>query len=147
MSALTPAWLPVSWAGNFPGMSREDRTLWRRYLRDHAHEWDAFAYNVTVGGLDCELPDVHAEVAAHWRYCTAKRIDALALKDGRPTIVEVRYQAGVSAAGSLLVYRELYHELVPPPPRAGLLLITDDIAPDTERACRALGIPTVRVPE
>lgn len=145
-AALPIAWHPPEWRGHFPQLSLEDRLIWHRFLDHWATAYDCYAYDVAIGGLDCDDPHTPPALARAWRYCTAKRIDVLALRDGRPTIIEVRYQAGVSAVGALLVYRVLFREHNRGLPRAPLRLITDNIAPDTQRAAEHYGIEVTVLP-
>lgn len=145
-ASLDIAWHPPNWRGHFPQLSLEDRLIWARFLDKYADDYDAYAYDVAVGGLDCDDPDLPEALRRQWRYCTAKRIDVLAVHHDRPTIIEVRYQAGTSAVGALLVYRFLFHELNPDCPNPPLRLLTDHIAPDTRRAASALGIDVLELP-
>lgn len=145
-AALPISWQPPTYRGHFQQMSLEDRLIWSRWLDTHGTRFDCYAYDVAVGGLDCDDDTLGEQYRRMWRYCTAKRIDVLAMKAGAPTIIECRYQAGVSAVGALLVYRHLFTEHNPHLPVPALLLLTDQIAPDTERAARALGITTTTLP-
>lgn len=144
--ALPIAWYPGTWRGHFPQLSLEDRLIWSRWLDRHAHDFDAYAYDVAVGGLDCDDPDLPETTRRQWRYCTAKRIDVLAVRACAPTIIEVRYQAGVSAIGALLVYRYLFAEHNPTLDPAPLILLTDHIAPDTRRAAESYRITVTELP-
>jgi hypothetical protein len=145
-AALPIGWQPPTYRGHFEQMSLEDRLIWSRWLDHHAHAFDCYAYNVYIGGADCDQLDLPQPVKDQWRSCTAKRIDVLGWRRGRAWIIEVRYQAGVSAVGALLVYRHLFAEHNPNLPAPALLLLTDNIATDTARAARALGIAIKLLP-
>jgi hypothetical protein len=137
--------LPIQWQDYAPGgyqrqLSAEDRPIWNRFIHANPGAFDLIAYDVPIGGQDCDDPDTPEFTRRQWRYCTAKRIDVLALKGTAPTIIEVRYQAGCSAIGALLVYRVLYREHNPGSAYPTLLLLTDTIAPDTKRAAASYGI-------
>jgi hypothetical protein len=142
-AALPPSWRANSFRGHYPQLSAEDRPIWTRFLDAHADTFDRYAYDVPVGGQDCDQLDASEALKRQWRYCTAKRIDVLAQRGNTFTLIECRYQAGVSAVGALLVYRFLFTEHNPLLPTPNLLLLTDHIAPDTRRAAEHYGI-TVR---
>lgn len=127
-------------------MSQEDRLIWSRFLDHHAGQYAEYAYDVPIGGADCDQLDLTDELRRAWKYCTAKRIDVLARARDTYAIIEVRYQAGVSAVGALLVYSVLFREHNPHLRRPALRLLTDTIADDTERAARHLGIDVTRFP-
>lgn len=145
-AALPFPWHPPTYRGHFPQMSVEDRLIWNRWLDHHADDFECYAYNVPVGGLDCDDPDTPEAVKTQWRYCTAKRIDVLAWGRPAPTIFEVRYQAGVSALGALLTYGFLFREHNPQLPRPRLHLLTDHIAADTARAAEHYGLRLTVLP-
>jgi hypothetical protein len=142
---LTVTWQPNAWRGNYPHLSSEDAPIWTKYLSTRGATWDEYAYDVAVGGQECP-PDVPDDTMRQaWRFCTAKRIDVLARRRGARAIIEVRYQAGVSAVGALLVYKQLLTEDSPSLDPTHLLLLTDSIAPDTARAAQQLGIEVYRL--
>lgn len=145
-AALDIQWQAPTWRGHFPQLSLEDRLIWGRFLDREAPRYDAFAYDVPVGGLDCDDQDLPEAVRRQWRYCTAKRIDALGLRPDGVTLFEVRYQAGVSAVGALLVYDFLWREHNPALAPPVLRLLTDQIAPDTKRAAEAYRIAVTTLP-
>ena len=144
-AALAIEWKPQGYRGTMQQLSAEDRPIWLRWLlsHEHAHEW--YAYDVPIGGQDCDDPTLPEALRRQWRYCTAKRIDVLAQRGARFTIFEVRYQAGVSAIGALLVYAVLFAEHNPALAPPALHLITDAIAPDTRRAAEYYGITVSQV--
>lgn len=145
-AALPIAWQSPDFRGHFQQMSLEDRLIWHRWLDHHSRDFDCYAYDVAVGGLDCDSDDVPDNLKRTWKQCTAKRIDALGWNRRGPTIFEVRYQAGVSAVGALLAYAYLFHEHNPKLPRPALHLVTDNIAPDTRRAAEYYGIRVTVLP-
>lgn len=139
-AALPIAWQDYGASGYMRQLSAEDRPIWTRFVNANPHAFDLIAYDVPIGGQDCDDQELPEYAKRQWRYCTAKRIDVLALRATAPTIIEVRYQAGCSAVGALLVYRVLYREHNPGSAYPTLLLLTDCIAPDTKRAAESYGI-------
>lgn len=146
-AALPITWQPPDYRGHMNQLSAEDRVIWLRFLARFADHYDGFAYDVPVGGLDCDQDDVSDELKRAWRYCTAKRIDVVGLRLGRPTIFEIRYQAGVSALGALLTYHYLFRTHNPTILDIPLRLITDHIASDTREAAEHYHIQVTELPE
>lgn len=145
-AALPIQWRRHDWRGHFPQLSLEDRVIWGRWLTAHGADLDWYAYDVPIGGVDCDQQDAPEPIRRAWRYCTAKRIDVLGWHQGAATIFEVRYQAGVSALGALLTYSYLYREHNPHQRRPTLKLLSDTMSPDTIRAAQHYGITVHLLP-
>ncbi len=144
--SLTLRLLPTSWRGHYPHMAAGDRPIWERYLDDHAREWDHFAYDVAVGGLDPPPTVTDEAIRRAWRWNTAKRIDALGFNDGAIGIFEVRPYAQVSALGAVLAYSVLLRaELTDVRPHR-LYIVTDSIPADIQFAAEHYGVTVLEFP-
>jgi len=91
----------------FPHMSPEDSIVWRRFLVLHPLMFTELRYDVHVGTGQIAWNGPKANPASEWLAIAAKRIDVVALHDGRPAIVEVKPRASMSAIGQVLSYRDL----------------------------------------
>jgi len=63
---------------------------------------------------------------------TKKRIDAIGHHDNEVWIFEIKPDAGLSALGQLIAYRDLYNKTFGEPPVLFLAVITDILNPDEE---------------
>lgn len=117
-----------------------ERNLWEKWFSKYSQGWEGYEYDVHVGeGVTVgeDYPDWARSMA---KLLTQKRIDVLAWRQGRPWIFEVKPQAGLSAYGQLLAYRELWMRENPGKPRPELAVVTDILNPDEEYLYRGAGI-------
>lgn len=138
--------VPAAWRGNFPHMSPGDRPIWLRYLLEHGDEWKTFAYDVAIGGQEAPHHVTDPALRRAWHFNTAKRIDAVGFRDDAVGLFEIREHAGPGAVGAVVVYRTLYPADHPDVRPLRSYLLTDLIAPDTQRAAEAQGITVLVFP-
>lgn len=143
---LRISWLPVTWRGNYPHLSPLDREIWLRFLDQQASAWQAFAYDVAVGGQEAPPHITDKNLRDAWRFSTAKRIDVLGQRPGEVSIFEVRPDAQASALGHLLTYQHLYQLDNPSTTPTKLYLVTDNLADDVRSALTAHGITALVYP-
>jgi hypothetical protein len=109
-----------------------EKALWQKWLSVNSQGWERYEYDVHIGeGITVtgEYPDWGKYLA---KLLTQKRIDVLAYRQGIPWIFEVKPQAGLSAYGQLLAYRELFLRQFPTSTRPELAVVTDLLNPDEE---------------
>ncbi len=82
--------------------------LWERWLALYGSEYEKFAYDVHVGRGTDPGPTYEQKWRSLAITLTQKRIDAIGKKEGVLYIFEVKPDAGLSAVGQLLSYRDLY---------------------------------------
>lgn len=141
-----PVWLPATFRGRYPHMAKRDAVVWEHFLAIHADRFEAFAYDVALGGVAIDLPGASDLDRRGFQYSTALRIDVVAREADRYWIIEVRPDVSVSAVGAALVYtmvaareQAFPGELVP-------AIVCDFIQPDVKWAADALGIQVFPVP-
>jgi len=117
-------WYPPSWARRPPGMPWDDWVPWQPWMQGPGQAWPEYAYNVRLYVGDPETPARNAADLEMWKELTAKRVDAVARRDGRYTIFEARRNSGWSAIAQLLGYRALWTLNYPDLPIEALWLIT-----------------------
>ncbi len=124
----------------FPHMLPGDVELWKRFLFDYGKYFEKFDYDVRVGEgipVDPAWPE-NIKVAA--KLLTQKRIDAIGYHREEVWIFEVKPDAGLSALGQLLGYRDLYVKQFGEPKKLYLAIVTDRINPDEEYLFKKNGI-------
>lgn len=146
-AVYAPSWVPASFRGRYPHMAKRDAAVWESFIRIYADKYEAFAYDVAVGGITLEMPEMEEADRLGWQFSTALRIDAVGKEGDRYWIIEVRPDVSVSALGAALVYtmcaqRENVFpgELVP-------AIVCHFIQPDVQWACDQLGIQVFGVPD
>ncbi len=147
MSVYPVTFEPPALTGLYPHMSRRDAPLWERYLRKFAHQWQGFAYDVALGGLDVADPDASEAEIAGWRYSTAEKIDVVANRGDEHWIIEVKPNARLSALGQALGYivlasREPWTTLPLVP-----CILTDNMSPDVRWVCEQHAVQVIILPE
>jgi hypothetical protein len=138
---------PVRKVGHYPHMARRDVSLWERFLDAFGGDFDSFAYDVALGGLEPADPGIPEAERRGWRYATAAKIDAVGFRPDEVWIIEVKPNASFSALGQLLAYSLLAER--EPFTRLPLLavLVTDNATPDMLYVAGQLGIPVYQVAE
>jgi len=141
-----PVWLPANFRGQYPHMSKRDGQVWEAFLRIHADRFDAFAYDVALGGIVHDLPGFTDADRLGYQYNTALKIDAVGQTPEEFWIIEVRPEATVSAIGSALVYAMIAERdevfdgpLVP-------TVLCNSMQVDCQWAAQQLGIQVIQVP-
>jgi len=117
-----------------------ERELWERWLKLNGSGWYGYEYDVHVGEgvvYPGEGPDWAQDLA---KLLTQKRIDVVAYRQGVPWIFEVKPDAGLSAYGQLLAYRELYRRQFRYEGPLELAIVTDRLTPDEDYLYRGAGI-------
>jgi hypothetical protein len=141
-----PVWVPAAFRGRYPHMAKRDAQVWETFIRAYGERYDAFAYDVALGGLSLTMPELTEADRLGWQYSTALRIDAVAKEGARYWVIEVRPEATVSALGAALTYTMVARrenvfpgELVP-------AVVCNYMQPDVKWACDRLGIQVFAVP-
>lgn len=128
--ATTPAQLLQDLRLKFPGMLPRECLIFAEWLKAHGDEFDTYDFNRRIGaGHDpgASWPDyVRVQAIAN----TQLRIDAVAMKAGAPTIIEVKDRAGASAIGQLVTYDAVWREDYPTGPAPALILVTNRVQPN-----------------
>jgi len=114
--------------------------LWSRWLSLYENGWSGYEYDVHIGEgiiVSEEYPQWGRDLA---KLLTQKRIDVLAYRQAVPWIFEVKPQAGLSAYGQLLAYRELFMRQFPTLGKPELAIVTDLLNPDETYLYESAGI-------
>ncbi len=117
-----------------------EKSLWEKWFSVNSQGWEGYEYDVHVGdGITVvgEYPDWGKDLA---KLLTQKRIDVLAYRQGVPWIFEIKPQAGLSAYGQLLAYRELFIRERPTSTYPQLAVVTDLLNPDEQFIYQRAGI-------
>jgi hypothetical protein len=127
-------------------MAKRDGEVWARFLDLHAAEFRAFAYDVALGGVALDAPDLAEADRLGWKYTTALRVDACGMTDSEIWIIEVKPNATASALGAAVAYplvakRERAFDLPLQP-----AIVCNYCQPDVKWAALQLGIRVVEVP-
>ena len=105
MPAVFPIHIvPPGHRGDYPHMAKRDAEVWSRFLAAHSTEFDGFAYDVAVGGVQLVGEAISATERAGWQYNTALKIDVCGFKPGAVWVIEVKPYATVSAIGGAIAY-------------------------------------------
>jgi hypothetical protein len=94
----------------YPGQSTAEGEVIRAWLLAVGAQYDAIEFHVHVG-KGAELPDgLDPAIAKFGLEKTQKKIDVLAVRDGRYTIVEAKVKLNLGVLGQLYGYRSLFLE-------------------------------------
>ena len=124
-------------------MLGEDTGVWTRFLESGDIEISEVWYDVHVGNVvkgDWTGDSVNARIA---RGVTRKRIDVVALVDGRYWIIEVKPLAMHFAIGQVLVYSGLFITEYEPELETWPVIVCDAVDEDVIAECQRLGVVLV----
>lgn len=99
----------------YPGLIPVETDLWRRWLKEHEGEFEAFEYNVHVGeGINIApnrnlglSPELSEKMRLMFQQATQKKIDVVGHRRDAVWIIEVEERPGTRALGQILTYRTL----------------------------------------
>jgi len=124
-------------------MMGEDTRVWTRFLESGDIVLQEVWYDVHVGAMvkgDWADDSVTARIAAG---LTRKRIDVVALMDGRYWIIEVKPIAMHFAIGQVLVYESLFVREFEPERETWPVIVCDHVDADVIPECKRLGVVVV----
>jgi hypothetical protein len=141
-----PELVPPSFRGHFPHMAKRDAELWLKFLDQYGSRFRAFAYDVAVGGVNLDAPDVADSDRLGWKYSTALKIDACGFTADRVWIIEVRPAATASALGAALAYTMVVRRdrIFPELPQPAI--VCQYMQPDVRWACAQLNVEVYELP-
>src|SRR5260370_13493388 len=91
-----------------PGMQLREMLIWKNWLYGNSTRFDRYEYNVRLGdGVD-PGPSYPDSSRRQWIANSMKRVDVVAVKGERVTIIEVEENPGLTAFGQLAGYVVLW---------------------------------------
>ena len=117
-------------------MTWEDWQPWSRWLAGQGAAWAGYAYDIELLTQAMPAGETDPAMLTMWARNTAKRIDAVGVRDGVHDIFEARRFCGWSAIAQLLGYRDLWLIQFPGLRLGNLYLVTERID-DPTRATAA----------
>jgi hypothetical protein len=118
----------------------------RAWLIDHASEYDPISYNVRVGKGNDPGPTFDARMRAMGIKISQKRIDAVAVKNGDTTLIEVKNRFTLKDVGQIVSYRILWKQDNPLAPDPILLAVASSFDQDALTVLAAHNIQTYLQP-
>lgn len=144
--SVTPAQTMLADRQTYPAMLPREILIFKGWLAQHETEYDRFEFNVRVGSGVDPGPGFSDSARQSGILNSQKRIDAVGWQGSQATIIEVKFRAGASAIGQLVVYTPLFKVLRPDLAMVKMALVTDQPQPDLDPALQALGITLYAIP-
>lgn len=126
--------------GKYPHMLPEDVPVWNDFLDGNAHLFERVYYDVCVGGVWPDDPNINEALRFSYFKSTAKRIDALAELSNEVWIVEVANAPGLRAVGQLATYGALWLADPKINKPAFMTLVARSVDEDLKRALWVYGV-------
>lgn len=124
----------------YPHMFPKDIEIWERFLEKYAADYSGFIYDWKVGSGTEPLPELNEPYASMQKTLSKYRVDVIGVKDGFYELIETKPQAGPSAVGQIISYRNLFlkdygghREVVP-------VIVTDYERPDIRQVASDMGV-------
>jgi len=125
----------------FPHLMPHEIPIWEAWLDIHEHDYDTYEYDVRVGESITPPPDVDANIATMAVDLAKKRIDVVAWLNNKPTIIEIKDYAGLTAIGQLVSYPLLFIKEFPESLPPDIKLIASRLLPDVAYILTTYEIP------
>jgi hypothetical protein len=116
-----------------------DVAVWERFLKLYPHMFDSFDYDVHVGGDVERKEEWSDETFKMWSAISSKRIDVVGYKEGEVWIIEVKPEAGLTALGQLVGYKQLYIRDFKPVVKVECALVCFNMAPEERELLETQG--------
>lgn len=133
--------LPYRTRRKYPHMVGDEKQVWNRFVVKFPKRFDTVDYDFRVGeGMpyqDDWEPNIRRMVTA----LTQKRIDVVGWNGDRPTIIEVKVRAGLSALGQVLGYIELFKSELPSFPNPRPMIVCEITTADDLKIFKSQSIP------
>lgn len=145
-AVYAPNLVPSSHRGDYPHMAKRDAGVWTAFLAARGAEFVWFAYDVAIGGIVLDTPDLEPAQVLGWQYNTALKIDACGFRNREVWIIEVKPEATVSALGAAIGYSMVARreKVFDDPLHAAI--VCNYIQPDVRWCAQQLGVEVVEVP-
>jgi len=127
-------------------LSPAENVLWSRWMEKYGHLWHDYQYDVYVGKGRPPLPEWPDWLKELQEKLSRRRLDVLAWRDGVLWIFEIKPQAGLSALGQVLGYRELYRRDTGYDGEIKLAIVTDVLWEDIEYVYQKFDIVSFVLP-
>lgn len=127
-------------------MPAGDNNIWQRFLDARGPEWPEYAYDVELTGGAGAAATTDEVMQRTWMRLISKRVDVVALRAGRATLIEVRTRAAWQSLGQLIGYRHMWPIDYPTIPIDAALIVTDLIDPAIAQVAIAEGLQIYTVP-
>lgn len=116
----------------YPNMREKETLIWERFLAAYPDAYDEVIYNLKLGE-GAEIPEGTQEnIARDFKELTQHKIDVVGFKGNNVDIIELKPYAGVGAIGQVIGYRDLYTAYIDRSANPNLVIITDQLRPDTK---------------
>lgn len=131
---------PYKLMQKYPGLRPNDEILWDEFIKNNPVTFDWVYYDVPVGDPTASderkqsMQRNGAFEVSQWR------IDVVGFSKGEPVIIEVKPNAAAGAIGQVLSYKALLVAEGSIDQNTPCMILTDEISPITEHACKLLDI-------
>ncbi len=121
-------------------MRPREGQVFRLWLKDHEQEYDRFDYNVRVGPGRDPGPAYSDAVRSAAVLSSQLRLDAVAWKNGSPTLIEIKDFALITAIAQLTMYAAVWRIANPAQTSVALLIVCSNSQPGFMAAAAAAGV-------
>jgi hypothetical protein len=133
--------LPYGPRRTYPHMTGEEAEVWDRFLVKFPGRFDSVDYDFRVGHGEVAPEGFEENYSRMVTQLSQLRIDALAWNGEKPTIIEVKGRAAISALGALTGYRVLFVRDLPALRVPDIMLVCASITDDALHVFQSIGIP------
>lgn len=91
----------------YPGLTSEDAEVWTAWLSANKTAVETVYYDVAIGGVVIDDPNVDEKMRNGWQYTTAVKVDVVIVTSGENLVTELKPSARLGAIGQALGYATL----------------------------------------
>ena len=125
---------------------RENETfIWNRFIEKYPDAYDEVIYNLHLGEGANIPAGTEENIARDFKLLTQYKVDVVGFGKNKIDIIEIKPYAGASAIGQVISYSELYKKDIDPAATPNLVILTDQLRPDTTILAEKLNIKIIIV--
>ncbi len=129
----------------YPNLRENETFIWDRFIEKYPDAYDEVIYNLHLGeGADIPA-GTEENIARDFKLLTQYKIDVVGFSKNQIDIIEIKPYAGASAIGQVVSYSELYKKFIDPEARPNLVILTDQMRPDTKTLAETLNLKLIIV--
>lgn len=125
---------------SYPGLTPEDAEVWTSWLTANKDPIDEVYYDVALGGVIIDDPNIDEAMREGWRYTTAVKVDVIVVMNGENLVCELKPFARLGAIGQALGYAALLDmDPINDLPNAPMI-ITNDTSQEVRTVAEIYGV-------
>ena len=124
----------------YPHLGKKETKIWNQFIKENPNRFDTVWYDVKVGETRKCPQENQTPMMKRILQETKKRVDAIAWKGNKMSIIEIRPNANFSAIGEINCFAYLIQDEIQTFDTLNAIIVTDNEMPNMKNLCEKEGI-------